>query len=107
MGNDVAREVSQFAPTINLIAKTHIGEVITLLESLDYLFAFPSGIGVLGDVVGCPTLHFLPAMERLRHLRETYADPFTLATGRHLNQHFCSVEEALDLFGEKGLRFVS
>lgn len=107
LGNVIAKRIQEFAQTVNLIGQTHIGEVVALLKTLDYLVSFPSGIGVLGDVVNIPTMHFIPkARESLRNLVNTYADPVNVRSGKHINQLFCTPEEAIQKFIEKGARFV-
>lgn len=105
LGNDIELEVRQFSPTLNLIAKTHIGDVINLMYQLDYLFAYPSGIGVLSDVVELPAMHFIPAT-RLNHLVDTYADPGNIRSGQHINVTFCPPKQALVLFQAQGLPFL-
>lgn len=93
-------------PRMTLVGQTHIGEVWHLLKRLDYLFAYASGIGILGDVVNVPTTHYLPT-PRHDDLCDTYANPANIESGRHINKLFCTVDEAVDDFKERGLQWLT
>lgn len=107
LGKKVVKEcVRRSIPHINLIGQTHIGEAWELLKRLDYMFAYASGIGIICDVVDTPAMHFLPTP---RHdlLCDTYADPVNIESGRHINKLFCSVEDAVKDFKERGLHWIT
>lgn len=106
LGNDIEADVRAFAPTLNLIGQTHIGDVINLMYQLDYLFSYPSGIGILADVVELPAMHFIPAT-RLHGLVDTYADPDNIRSGQHINTTFCPTRQALTIFQAHGLPFIN
>lgn len=73
-------------PCVDAVGKCHIGATIELIRRSHALFAFSSGIGVLGDVVDVPTVHFLPL--KLADLMNSYADPRNIMTKRHQNFPF-------------------
>ena len=100
LGDEVFNKLN--LPAINLIGKTHIKDIVFMMKKFSYLFAYPSGIGVLGDVVDIPTMHFLPT-PRLDNLKDTYADPKNIESGKHLNVMFTSVKNVIDIFTLKGL----
>lgn len=106
LGSQVVTEVKRRKiPHINLVGQTHIGEVWHLISKLDYLFAYASGIGILGDVIDTPTTHYLPT-PRHDALCDTYADPKNIKSGRHINKLFCSVDEGVRNFKERGLQWI-
>ncbi len=105
LGQLVSCLMNKTAPTICLIGQTHIGEAIEVIKRCSYLFAYASGIGIMSDVVMTPAIHFLPT-PRHDTLVDTYADPKSIEIGHHINQLFCSVDEAVKVFEEKGLEYV-
>jgi hypothetical protein len=92
-------------PYIDLIGKTHIADCWCLINKLDYVFAYASGIGILCDVIDTPATHYLPT-PRHNKLCDTYADPINIESGRHINKLFCPVEEAVDNFKNRGLELI-
>jgi hypothetical protein len=80
----------------------HIGVTIEVMRRLEYFFAYPSGLGILGDVIDTPTLMFYWPGFHDRFI-DTYADPKNVENGRHLNLLFPPVPEALAVFKERGL----
>lgn len=86
----------------NVVGETHIGEVVELIKRVSYFFAYPSGLGILGDVLSCPTMMFLPT-PRHDKLKDSYADPANIDSGRHINHLFSSPAEAFRVWQQKGL----
>lgn len=72
----------------------HIGVTIETIRRLDSFVAYPSGLGILGDVLDTPTVMFYwPDFHD--PFINTYADPKNVASGRHLNLLFCPPNDAL------------
>ena len=86
-----------------VVGKTHIGEVMSLIQQVDYFFSYPSGLGIMGDVLNTPTMMFLPT-PRHDKLKDSYADPENIASGRHINHLFSSEKSAFDVWVEKGIQ---
>ena len=101
IGHEAAEKTAAFAPAVNLIGKTEVGDVVEIIREADYLVAFPSGMGILGDVIDTPTMMFLP--HKLRLLKDTYADPKNIESGRHINTPYLKVDEAFGLWKKTGL----
>lgn len=101
VGIETAERVKAFAPVADMIGKTEVSHAVEILKQSDYLFAFPSGIGILGDVVNTPTLMFLPS-PRHDKLKDTYADPENVRSGKHLNVMYCAPWEAFEIWKERG-----
>ena len=80
----------------------HIGTTIEVLRRLDYFLAYPSGLGILCDVVDTPCLMFYWPNFHDAFLN-TYADPANVASGRHLNLLFDTPAKALATYARKGL----
>lgn len=78
--------------SVNLIGRTSAAELVAWLKRLDLLVAYPSGIGVLGDVVRTPTLMFIPPS--LANLVGAYQDPMD---DYHVNMIYPPLEEAMDM----------
>lgn len=80
-----------------------LGVVVELLRGLGYFFSFPSGLAMLSDVVNTPCMMWYFNKNDTPDFINTYADPDHIRDGKHLNTLFCSVEESVNLFTEKGL----
>jgi len=76
----------------------HISDTIYLLGGLDYLFCFPSGIAVLGDVVDTRTLMFMPP--HLDKMINTFGDPDNIAVDRFHQMIFPTPEKAFEWVSE-------
>jgi hypothetical protein len=82
-----------------------------IMETFSYFFAFPSGLGIMADVLRVPCMMWfwgnLPEWQsRMGGLFTAYADPETLASGAHIVAPYGTVEAAFKLFSEKGARHV-
>jgi len=79
-----------------------------LMETLSYFFAFPSGLGIMADVLRVPCMMWywanLAEWGHMGGLFTSYADPETLASGQHIVAPYASVDESFKLFAEKGAR---
>ena len=64
--------------------------VIDAISKLRYLFAYPSGIAILADVVNTPAISLLPT--HLTGLKSSYADPKNLESGKYK----CFVQPTVD-----------
>lgn len=84
----------------------NIGATFALLSELDYFFAFPSGLGILGDVVNTPTMMWYWSNVQNPNFLDCYADPVNVASKFHINQTYGGVQESLDVFRKWGLQYL-
>jgi hypothetical protein len=88
----------------------HIGETIRIISELDFLFSFPSGLGILADVVHTPCQMWfwgnLPGWERMRGLFGSYADLTHVKNGFHVTAPYEGVLKSFKLFRAKGLQII-
>jgi len=81
-----------------------------IMETLSYFFAFPSGLGIMADVLRVPCMMWywanLGEWKHMGGLFTSYADPETLQSGAHIVAPYASVDEAFRLFSEKGAKHV-
>lgn len=64
----------------NLVGKLHLGSSLHVIRCSEYFLSFPSGLGILADVLECNATMFYP--ECLRRMIGSWADPQSLASGR-------------------------
>lgn len=87
-----------------------IGFTCKILKALDYFFAFPSGLGVLADVLNVPAMMWfwgnLPDWGHVKGLFGAYADPSHTESGFHLMAPYENPEMSLQRWIEQGLRHV-
>jgi hypothetical protein len=84
-----------------------VGTTIHLIKRLDYFFAFPSGLGILADVVDTPCMmwywsNLIPANQGFL---DSYADPVNVLSKRHINLPYIKVLPSVDVFVEHGLKY--
>jgi hypothetical protein len=107
----------QVAEAFGKVAKVHtcfgrrIGTSLEIVRRLDYFFAFPSGLGILADVVNTPCMMWfwgnLPAFKHHIGLFDKYADPRNVESGRHINAPYAEPVESFALFKKRGSGFIS
>lgn len=87
-----------------------IGDTLNVMLQLDYFFAFPSGLGILGDVLDIPTMMWfwgnVPVTAHLSNFFDKYADPENVRLGRHINAPYVSVDESFKIFMDKGAQWI-
>lgn len=87
-----------------------VGHTFNVMLQMDYFFAFPSGLGVMGDVLNVPTMMWfwgnLPGYPYMAGVYDSYADPVNIESGRHINVPYISPEESFKIWMEKGRKFV-
>lgn len=83
-----------------------LGVTLSLIAELDYFFAYPSGLGIMADVLNVPSMMWYWAMHGDSFLN-TYADPVNVASGKHINILSGPVEESFNHFMEKGAQFLA
>ena len=64
-------------PVTNLVNTTNVGEVVHVISLSTYFVSFPSGLGVLANVVDTPATMFYPV--NLQQMIGKWADPETIA----------------------------
>ena len=102
MGDPVANALAELGYTVvNYIGQTTAGQLVEVVKGMDYLVSYPSGVGIVADVVDVPDTMFFP--EKLRPVIPLYADPGNVQSKRHLNLPFMNVPEALELIVQQGL----
>lgn len=79
---------------------------LALMKQLDYFFAYPSGLGILADVLNIPSLMWYWATQGHKFLN-TYADPKNIESGKTINILSGTVEESFNVFMEKGAPFLA
>ena len=88
----------------------HIGETLNVMKQFDYFFSFPSGLGILSDVINIPCMMWfwgnLPGWERVKGLPGSYADPENVKSFRHITAPYASVDASFQLFMDKGAQHV-
>lgn len=63
----------------DMIGKFHIGASLHVVRSANYTVSFPSGIGVLANVMNCPVTMFYP--EGHKSMIGSWGDPKDIASG--------------------------
>lgn len=96
---DLAKLLDKDDLTYRMLVGKPLGLVVEVMKRLDYLFAFPSGIGILAPSVECPTMMFHP--KHLEKLIGTWADPVALRTKSYKGLVFCTPERALQVAVEE------
>lgn len=79
-----------------------------IIAGLDYFFAFPSGLGIIADVVDTPCTmwywsNLIPENEKFPN---SYADPINVESGRHINLPYLKVLPSIDYFVKHGAQHV-
>lgn len=87
-----------------------IGITFNLMKKLHYFFAFPSGLGIMADVLRVPAMMWfwgnLPGWEPVRGIFTSYADQARLDSGAHIVAPYDGPEASIKLFLERGLAHV-
>jgi len=108
--HDVFRALSKQGFYATAFFDQHIGETVNVLKELDYFFAFPSGLGILADVVDTPCMMWfwgnLPGWEHMSGLFGKYADPQNVQSFRHITAPYSSVKESFDRFVKHGMQHI-
>lgn len=86
-------------PCIPVLGES-LGVALAALAACDYLLSYPSGIGIVANVLKVPTLMLLP--DSLRPMEMTYADPEDLASGQYRAWANPRVEDAWAWFQAHG-----
>lgn len=111
---DVAENLrGKGAKILNLVGQTDMGVTLELIRLSAYMFSFPSGLGVLSDVLDTPGMmwYWKDTVAGIwggtcNGFLNQYADPKNVESGRHLNMFFNEPEEALKIFEERGLKWI-
>jgi hypothetical protein len=88
------------------VGQAEIGTSIEIIRGLDFLFAFPSGLGILADVVDTPCQMWYWFKEEQKRFPNTYADPKNIESGRHMNLYYASVPDSVTFFVNNGFKWV-
>jgi hypothetical protein len=90
------------------VGEADIGTTIELIKGLSYFFAFPSGLGILGDVVDTPTMMWYWSNRIKEHegFPGTYANPKNTKNGRHINLPYIKPHTSAMIFEDRGLKHI-
>lgn len=97
---------------VSAVGLCNIGATFEILKNVNYFFSFPSGLATVSDTFQTPTLMFYwknvscNAGGTTDAFLNSYADPENVASGKHLNVFYTSVENALEIFKDKGMKFI-
>lgn len=67
------------SPIVDLVGKLELGATFHIIRSSAYFVSFPSGLGILANVMRRPTTMFYPKVSE--GLMRTWADPETIKSG--------------------------
>ncbi len=97
---------------LSAVGTYNIGATLELIRRLDYFFAFPSGLGIMADVLNIPcTMWYWKGCTGnwggcMDTFINSYADPENVASRKHINLFYNTVQESLDVFAEFGIRWI-
>lgn len=77
-------------PFTNLTGMLHIGASLYIIKSSEYFVSFPSGLGILSDVLDHPATMFYSTA--LINMPGAYADPKNIESGQFNELLFCPPE---------------
>ena len=98
---EVAANIERGGHRVHRLIGQPLAVALRIIQRADYGFAYPSGIGILMNVLRTPALMLLPWI--LRGLEKAYADPFDLATNRYRAWADPTPEEAFRWFRDVSL----
>lgn len=78
---EVSAKLSSLGHKVKIVIGENLGVALECLRKSKYFFAYPSGIGILANVVRTPGVMMLPWI--LKGLEKSYADPEDLAYNRY------------------------
>jgi hypothetical protein len=88
----------------------HIGVTIDVIRNLDFFFSFPSGLGILADVVNTPCQMWfwsnVPGWESHAGLPGKYADPEHVESGFHYTAPYEDPETSFSRFVARGAKHI-
>jgi len=84
---------------VKVIGET-LGLALSVIKNLDYFFSFPSGLGIVANVLNTPTMMFLPP--HLEQMKYNFTPDEDNENGFFINTKFISPTEAFELFFENG-----
>ncbi len=88
MGQQIHQlSVQNHLKVTNLVSQTHIAASIHIISLSKYFVAFPSGMGILSDVICAPATMFYP--QALPKMPGSYADPESTKSLRFHERFFC------------------
>lgn len=106
----VIEELKKLGHDVLTFIDQPIGVTLNLLQRLHYFFSFPSGLGIMADVLRVPCMMWfwgnLKGFESVKGIFTSYADPEQLASGFHLVAPYAEPDASLKLFMERGLQHV-
>ena len=95
LSKDLARNLSLRHIPYTLLIGENLGLVIEIMKKLKYFTGFPSGLSVLANMVGCPSLMFYP--KHLQLMINAWADKHDITNGFYKGMLFPQVGAAVEL----------
>lgn len=92
---DIASKSAQYGLKTRLCLAESLGTALACLRAATLCIAYPSGIGILANVLGVPAIMLLP--DCLHRMAGTYADPADIAAGRYHTPVAPATEQVLQL----------
>lgn len=87
------------------IGQHKIGATIEVLKGLDYYFGYPSGLGILCNVVRTNSYMWI-YKNFPQGLIDSYADPLDIESHKHINVTTQTPKEAIEYFIKYGLQHI-
>ena len=85
-----------------------VGTTALLINKMDYFFAFPSGLGIIADVVQTPCMmwYWSNLVPKNANFLNSYADLDNIKSGFHINLPYIKVLSSVDAFVDSGLKHI-
>lgn len=94
--SDLFRELKRDGCNVaSQVGEHHIGATLEVMRQLDYFFAYPSGLGILADVIQTPCMMWLYDGMYAKGLINSYKDP---AGKGHINVPTMTPQKSFDVF---------
>jgi ADP-heptose:LPS heptosyltransferase len=94
LSKDLARNLSNRNIPYTLLIGENLGLVIEIMKRLKFFTGFPSGLSVLANMVGCPSLMFYP--KHLELMINAWAEPYDIKNGFYKGMLFPHVGKAIE-----------
>lgn len=78
----------------NLVGQLILAESLALIQKSEYFVSFPSGMGIMAEVLEHPTTMMYP--EKLTKMIGSWADPKMIEDGTFFETLFCPVDKVID-----------
>ena len=80
-------------PIVNTVGRFHIASTIEMIQNLNVLVSFPSGIGIIGSMVGTPTVMLMP--EHLKPMEYQWVPRKVVESKRFIQMQISDIEQII------------